>query len=436
MAQIPGSVPLTGKVAPTDTTDTFATHIDIYGEGGYMTVANQAERDAITTERRKQGMAVFQNSTNEMYILQGGVANTNWTLFSGGSGAGNLQDTMDLGSTATGLTTDVDITTSGDMSLNFGSTPTDQFNLIGGNISVQSGYGIDIDSTAGDITLSGSNLIVGGIVGTPSIGDVLSASDASGTLTWTTLPSSADNMQNVFDNSTPNVTATDVTKNLSLSAGEANILTYDSSGGSSNIILQANNSVTGTVNELKINGGANTTVLTTNNLDVEIRVSNTTAGPEVGDVLMIDSLQGAGSTYGRLEYKAGVQLYRKTISSPELRNLFTTPVQLLTGIPSRYLMILQAYVFLDTQIPLVPYNAGVRLEIQNDSSSDPILQTNEFLQSTVQAARTFYPMDPATVGPNDRPVSASAGWQLGCSADPGNLGTGTLSLWITYMVLP
>ena len=98
MAQIPGSVPLTGKVAPTDTTDTFATHVDIYGEGGYMTVADQTEREAITTERRKQGMAVFQNDTNEMYILQDGVTNADWVLFSGGSGASDLQSVLEGGS--------------------------------------------------------------------------------------------------------------------------------------------------------------------------------------------------------------------------------------------------------------------------------------------------------------------------------------------------
>ena len=151
---------------------------------------------------------------------------------------------------------------------------------------------------------------------------------------------------------------------------------------------------------------------------------------------MIDSLQGAGSTYGRLKYKTGVQLYRQTITSNEVRNLFTTPVQLLSGIPSRYLMILQAYISLDTQTPNVPYNAGVKLEIQNDAFSVPILQTNEFLQSTFQGARTFYPMDPSTILPDECPVSSSAGWKLACTADPGNLGTGVLRLWITYMVLP
>jgi len=86
MASIPGTIPVTSGIAPTDTTDTFATHIDIYGEGGYMTVADQAEREAITTERRKQGMAVYQNDTNEMYVLKDGVTNSDWVVFSGGTG--------------------------------------------------------------------------------------------------------------------------------------------------------------------------------------------------------------------------------------------------------------------------------------------------------------------------------------------------------------
>ena len=130
MAQIPGSVPLTGKVAPTDTTDTFATHVDIYGEGGYMTVADVTERDAITTERRKQGMAVFVNSTNEMYILQDGVTNADWVLFSGGGG--DLQSVMNSGSSATGLTTQVDIETNDLMFLQSGQAitlTTDDFNM-------------------------------------------------------------------------------------------------------------------------------------------------------------------------------------------------------------------------------------------------------------------------------------------------------------------
>ena len=99
MAQIPGSVPLTGKVAPTDTLDTFATHMDIYGEGGYMTVADLTERDAISTERRKQGMAAYVNSENKLYVLKNGINNLDWVEFAGGVSL-NLQEVFDTGTIA------------------------------------------------------------------------------------------------------------------------------------------------------------------------------------------------------------------------------------------------------------------------------------------------------------------------------------------------
>ena len=178
MAQIPGSVPLTGKVAPTDDTDTFATHVDIYGEGGYMTVANTTERDAITSERRKQGMAVFVNDTNEMYILQDGVTNADWVLFSGG----------------------------------------------GGDLAIEY-EGLEITSAADKINFTGSGV----------------TASASGFDITVNIPGGGGNpdMQDVFNNSTPNITAIDASKTLSLSAGTTNILTDTGSGGSGEITIQS-----------------------------------------------------------------------------------------------------------------------------------------------------------------------------------------------------
>ena len=97
-------------------------------------------------------------------------------------------------------------------------------------------------------------------------------------------------------------------------------------------------------------------------------------------------------------------------------------------------MILESYVAL--QSPTVGYNAGVRLEIQNTTYGIPVLQSNEFLQSTQGGTRVFYPMDPSTIGPNDRPVSSSSGWELACTADLGTSGTGTLDMFISYIVIP
>jgi len=93
MAQIPGTVRVAGQIAPTDTADTYPTHESIYGKGGYVEVADIAARNAITTERRREGMMAYVASDQNTYQLVGGIANTNWQLFvvGGGmlSGAGN-----------------------------------------------------------------------------------------------------------------------------------------------------------------------------------------------------------------------------------------------------------------------------------------------------------------------------------------------------------
>jgi hypothetical protein len=94
MANIPGSVPITGYVAPTDATDLYATHDEAYGRGGYRTVASLAERDAITADRRKAGMLV--NVNGQLFLLGAGLSNADWgALELGGttaSGTGGIID--------------------------------------------------------------------------------------------------------------------------------------------------------------------------------------------------------------------------------------------------------------------------------------------------------------------------------------------------------
>ena len=80
MAAIPGSVPISGFVAPTDSTDTYATHDEEYGRGGYRSVATIVERDAIPVDRRKEGMKVFVREEDSEYTMKGGTGNTHWEL--------------------------------------------------------------------------------------------------------------------------------------------------------------------------------------------------------------------------------------------------------------------------------------------------------------------------------------------------------------------
>ena len=88
MAEIPGGVRFTGIVAPSDSTDTYAVTDEAYISGGYRTVANAIERLAITADRRKEGMLVFQLDVKAYYTLEGGIADANWKVSNfGGGGA-------------------------------------------------------------------------------------------------------------------------------------------------------------------------------------------------------------------------------------------------------------------------------------------------------------------------------------------------------------
>lgn len=79
MALIPGSVRVGGFIAPTDSTDTFAVTDETYNRGGYRAVADNTARDAITADRRKEGMLVKNLADLTYWTLLGGILNANWT---------------------------------------------------------------------------------------------------------------------------------------------------------------------------------------------------------------------------------------------------------------------------------------------------------------------------------------------------------------------
>lgn len=85
MTSIPGTV-IGAQVVPSDSTDTYSTHEDIYGKGGFRSVTDLTERNSISTQRRKEGMLVFVASEQKTYQLKGGIDNTDWIEFETGSG--------------------------------------------------------------------------------------------------------------------------------------------------------------------------------------------------------------------------------------------------------------------------------------------------------------------------------------------------------------
>lgn len=78
MAGYIGSVGLTGYIAPADTLDTYALQDEVFNRGGFRTVADTTERDAITADRRKLGMLVYSIADNSYYTLLTGLTNSDW----------------------------------------------------------------------------------------------------------------------------------------------------------------------------------------------------------------------------------------------------------------------------------------------------------------------------------------------------------------------
>ncbi len=85
MAVIPGTVRITGILAPTDSTDTYPVIDPIYGVDGLRSIADAAERDAIPELRRREGMLVYVRDDGAYYKLLPGpwaYDNTDWQPFS------------------------------------------------------------------------------------------------------------------------------------------------------------------------------------------------------------------------------------------------------------------------------------------------------------------------------------------------------------------
>lgn len=84
MAYIPGSIPVTGFIGPTDDSDVYAVTDAIYGIDGYRSLSSTTVRNAITTERRREGMLVYtQNDQNVWQLLPQPWtgADSDWKLF-------------------------------------------------------------------------------------------------------------------------------------------------------------------------------------------------------------------------------------------------------------------------------------------------------------------------------------------------------------------
>jgi hypothetical protein len=88
MSQIQGTN-VAAPVVPFSTADVHPSHEAAYGKGGYRSVANATQRNAIPAARREAGMLVYVQDTNVIFQLAPDLSS--WVSLSLGSGpAGSL----------------------------------------------------------------------------------------------------------------------------------------------------------------------------------------------------------------------------------------------------------------------------------------------------------------------------------------------------------
>lgn len=88
MPAIPGTI-VAAQITTGNTANTFSIGDTNEMQGGHHSVATLVDRDAITTERRVEGMTCYVTATVTTYQLQGGITNADWVALSFGTG-GNL----------------------------------------------------------------------------------------------------------------------------------------------------------------------------------------------------------------------------------------------------------------------------------------------------------------------------------------------------------
>lgn len=133
-------VKVIGAVEPNDLSDKYPTHNELYGKGGFRSVADLTERDAITPARRSIGMLVYCIANEKFYQLKGGILNTSWVETAFGSGGGSVGVTA-IEKGGTGATT----------------ADNARANLGLGTLAVQNKDAVEITKGAIDGTLIGSS---------------------------------------------------------------------------------------------------------------------------------------------------------------------------------------------------------------------------------------------------------------------------------------
>lgn len=115
-APIPGTI-VAGPMTTGDTANTFATALTFEIQGSDKQEADIAARDAISADRRTEGMTCYVIGETNLYRLVGGIANANWMLWASATNnpmSGNFLTNHD----SRAITFDSTLTVSNQMTVN------------------------------------------------------------------------------------------------------------------------------------------------------------------------------------------------------------------------------------------------------------------------------------------------------------------------------
>jgi hypothetical protein len=88
MSQLLGTI-IAAEITSGDTANTWSLgNLNLF-QGGHKTASTVSDMNAITNERRLEGMSCWVTTTQQLFRLIGGTNNANWTLDTGGGGGGN-----------------------------------------------------------------------------------------------------------------------------------------------------------------------------------------------------------------------------------------------------------------------------------------------------------------------------------------------------------
>lgn len=184
-----GSIPLTGAIGVGSSADTFGTHFDYLGVGGYRSVSDQSAMTSISALRRRKGMLVRNNTNNKIYTYISDDGTDDNTVTNAADGSYSSVTTgwkeLQLGSSGGGSGTLTSITLTGGDQIGIaesGTTTDPIFTFSLSTIPIAKG-GTNITTYAtGDLLYASASNTLSKLT-KPSTNSIL-AMDNAGTPSW------------------------------------------------------------------------------------------------------------------------------------------------------------------------------------------------------------------------------------------------------------